>query len=163
PTRKRNEAQRREIRDQLCREGIIAGGAALADRDAVRAEKQQLEAGFPQIPIMRELPADKPRETRLQVRGNLLDKAGKVEPATPGAFPAFPAGAPRDRLGFARWLVDERNPLTARVAANRHWAQLFGVGLVETEEDFGTQGTPPSHRELLDWLASELVRQGWSM
>jgi hypothetical protein len=95
------------------------------------------------------------------LKGNHLDPGAKVEPGVPAAFHPLPGGAPPDRLGLARWLVDPRNPLTARVAVNRLWAQVFGIGLVETEEDFGTQGEPPSHPELLDWLAGEFVRSGW--
>jgi hypothetical protein len=94
-------------------------------------------------------------------KGNHLDPGETVEPVVPSAFHPFPAGAPNDRLGLARWLVDPANPLTARVAVNRYWARIFGAGLVETEEDFGTQGEPPSHPELLDWLALEYARSGW--
>src|SRR5207302_2129230 len=82
-----------------------------------------------------------------------LNTGEPVEPVLPAAFHPMPANAPPDRLGVAYWLVSRENPLTARVAVNRFWAQLFGTGIVETEEDFGTQGALPSHPELLDWLA----------
>ena len=84
-----------------------------------------------------------------------------MEPGVPGVLPKFPEGVKADRLGVARWILDPENPLTARVAVNRYWAQLFGAGLVETEEDFGTQGEPPSDPELLDWLALEYRKIGW--
>jgi hypothetical protein len=112
---------------------------------------------------MRELVADKQRVTHLLNKGNFLDPGDEVKAAVPGAFNAWPAGAPTNRLGVARWLTSPDNPLTARVAVNRFWSQLFGTGIVETEEDFGTQGTLPSHPELLDWLAVEFRDNGWDM
>jgi hypothetical protein len=116
---------------------------------------------IPTLPVMVELPADKRRATSVMVKGSFLSPGDKVEPGIPAAFHPLPEGAPANRLGVALWLVDRDNPLTARVAVNRLWAQLFGVGLVETEEDFGTQGELPTHPELLDWLATEYVRLGW--
>jgi hypothetical protein len=96
-------------------------------------------------------------------RGSFLDPGDVVTPDTPRVWPPFPADAPRDRLGLARWLVARDNPLTARVLANRLWSELFGQGLVTTLEDFGTQGELPTHPELLDWLAVEFVERGWSL
>ena len=113
--------------------------------------------------VMHELPADKQRETHIQRRGNFMDPDKKVEPAVPAAFQPFPQDAPRNRLGLAKWLVDKKNPLTARVTVNRFWARLFGNGIVETEEDFGNQGSSPSHPKLLDWLATEFMRLDWDM
>lgn len=114
-------------------------------------------------PIMKELSNGKRRETRLHQRGNFLDPGNKVEPAVLGLFGIPEADLPMDRLGVARWIVQPDNPLTARVMVNRVWARLFGIGLVETEEDFGTQGMMPSHPELLDWLAVDFRERGWSI
>ncbi len=130
----------------------------------IESRQSQLDAIQPPLlPVMRELAADKRRTTRFLNKGNFLDPGEEVSAAIPLAFNALPAGAPLNRLGVAKWLMSPDNPLTARVTANRFWAQLFGVGLVETEEDFGTQGTPPSHPELLDWLALELRTNGWNV
>ncbi|MEK6239393.1 MAG: DUF1549 and DUF1553 domain-containing protein, partial [Planctomycetales bacterium] len=130
-----------------------------AKRNALEAMRRQV----PSTPIMRELATTKRRETRIHRRGNFLDQGELVSASVPSAFGRLGADSPRNRLGVARWLMQADNPLTARVAANRAWAQLFGVGLVETEEDFGTQGALPSHPELLDWLAVDFRENGWSL
>jgi hypothetical protein len=126
--------------------------------------KKKLEADKPpRLPVMRDFPSDKQRVTHLLNKGNFLDPGDEVSAAIPASFNAWPAGAPTNRLGVAKWLMSPENPLTARVVANRFWAQLFGVGIVETEEDFGTQGSLPTHPELLDWLACELRDGGWDV
>lgn len=101
--------------------------------------------------------------TYLRERGNFLAKGAKVFAATPGVLHPMPESQPVNRLGLAHWLVDENNPLAARVTVNRFWEQIFGQGIVETSEDFGSQGQRPTHTELLDWLATEFMRQKWSM
>jgi hypothetical protein len=135
-----NEARSKELRDRIA-----------------RLEKER--PALPTVPVMVELDEKSRRVTHTMVKGNYRDAGEKVDPAVPAAFHALPADAPPNRLGIARWLVDRANPLTARVAVNRFWAQLFGAGLVLTEEDFGTQGELPTHPELLDWLALEF-REG---
>jgi hypothetical protein len=106
------------------------------------------------LPVLQEQPEGHRRPTHLFIRGNWLEKdAATRSPDIPRLFGTLPADAPKDRLALAKWLVSAENPLTARVAVNRFWEQLFGTGLVETLEDFGSSGTKPSHPELLDWLA----------
>lgn len=105
------------------------------------------------VPVMVENTPDQFRTTQIFERGNWLVKGDTVTPGVPEAFNPFPKNAPKNRLGFAQWLVSKDNPLTARVMVNRFWEQLFGIGIVETIEDFGSQGFAPSHPELLDWLA----------
>ncbi len=124
-------------------------------------QRVKLVASAPTTMVMRELA--EPRPTHLLIRG-AYDRPGEaVDIGTPSAIaPAFES-FPINRLGLAMWLVDPRNPLTARVTVNRYWQMLFGRGLVETAEDFGTQGQLPSHPELLDWLATGFVRSGWDV
>ncbi len=111
--------------------------------------------------VMEELP--KPRDTFILLRGQYDKHGEKVLPAIPAIFPPLPQGAPANRLGLAQWIVDPANPLTARVQANRLWEKFFGVGLVKTSENFGTQADAPSHPDLLDYLATELLRQHWDL
>jgi hypothetical protein len=136
---------------------------AKAKAAKLRQEKADYEKRLPTVMVMEELPA--PRDTFLLKRGryDMPDQAQKVQPDVPACLSPLPAGAPRNRLGLARWLVDPANPLTPRVAVNRLWQHSFGTGLVKTAENFGVQGEPPSHPELLDWLATEFVRTGWDV
>src|SRR5262249_5437271 len=90
-------------------------------------------------------------------------RGDQVNRETPAFLPPLPEKAPRDRLGFAQWLVAPTHPLTSRVAVNRFWQQCFGTGIVKTAEDFGSQGEPPSHPELLDWLAVQFMEDGWDV
>ena len=140
--------------------------AIAPETEPLRKEMASLESSKPKppsLPVIVDLPADKRRVTKILNKGNFLDPGTEVEPGVPSAFGALPEGAPMSRLGVAHWLTDPANPLTARVAVNRIWAQLFGIGLVETEEDFGTQGELPSHPELLDMLALQLIDSGWDL
>ncbi|QDT92135.1 DUF1553 domain-containing protein [Gimesia algae] len=134
--------------------------ALKATRDQI-AKLQKAKPVYPQLPVMQELPADKQRETHIMVRGSFLTPGDRVEPAVLSSFNSPPKKTPANRIAVAKWLTDPQNPLTARVAVNRLWSQMFGKGLVVTEEDFGTQGELPSHPQLLDWLATEFVSNGW--
>jgi hypothetical protein len=113
--------------------------------------------------VMSERPATNPRATHRYHRGEYLSPKETVPPAVPAFLPSLPKDVPANRLTFAKWLFAPENPLTARVAVNRQWHAFFGRGLVQSLEDFGYQSEPPSHPELLDWLAVEFVKQGWSL
>lgn len=119
------------------------------------------ELSSPSTLVMKEI--ETPRATHVHLRGNFLNKGNPVTPGVPAVLHPLPEGAPPNRLTFAKWLVDENNPLVARVTVNRFWLEHFGRGLVETPEDFGTRGQVPTHPELLDWLSTEFMRQGWSL
>jgi hypothetical protein len=124
----------------------------------IRAEGPKLTTTM----VVRER-AKSPRETHLLIQGDYTRPGRVVGPGVPAVLPPLEAGPrPPDRMDLARWLFDPSHPLTARVTVNRMWLAHFGRGLVETENDFGTQGSPPSHPELLDWLATEFVALGWS-
>ena len=132
----------------------------------IRSKRRELQKRYfhASTPIMQELPEDSSRKTHIFVRGNWLVHGEEVSPEVPVSLSEFPQHAPRNRLGLAQWLTDPQNPLTARVTVNRFWEQLFGIGLVETLEDFGSQGGKPSHQELLDHLAHEFIHtHQWSV
>ncbi len=114
------------------------------------------------VPVMRQLPVEKYRKTFVQIRGNYKSLGEQVQPGLLSAFhaPAEKKKSP-DRLDLAKWLIDKNNPLTPRVIANRFWEKLFGIGLVSTSEEFGSQGELPSHPKLINWLASELLSLQW--
>lgn len=117
---------------------------------------------FPTTMVLAELA--KPRETHLMIMGDFTRKGELVQPNVPALLQSLPPSKDRpNRLDLARWLVDEKNPLVARVTVNRLWQRYFGKGIVETENDFGTQGSAPTHPQLLDWLATEFMRQKWSL
>jgi hypothetical protein len=127
------------------------------------AEQAKLSTATIATPIMKELAGNERRKTWMLVKGNYLNHGGEVEPAVLDAFHPLPKDASPNRLGVAMWLTDKENPLTARVTVNRFWANLMGRGIVETEEDFGTQGAAPTNQPLLDWLAVEFVENHWDV
>lgn len=133
-----------------------------AQREKIARLEAERSAQVPvTTPVLRELPAERRRETHVLVRGNFLQHGERVSARALEHIAPWPDGAPLNRLGVAEWLMQDANPLTARVAVNRIWSQLFGVGLVETEEDFGSQGLPPAIPEVLDSLAVEFRDGGW--
>jgi hypothetical protein len=146
------------------RAGLVTRAALAplnAELAAVEKERADLEKTMPTTLVFKERKDERP--AFILKRGEYDQRLAKVGRATPLFLPPLPADAPKNRLGFARWLVDPRQPLTARVAVNRFWQQVFGTGLVKTTEDFGTQGELPSHPELLDWLATQFIDDGWDV
>jgi hypothetical protein len=134
-------------------------------REQIASLKNELESLKPSttVPRMQERAEESRRVTHIQLRGNYLSPGAEVQEGTPAVFPPLPHGVKKDRLALARWLVSDDNPLTSRVIANRHWEEIFGIGIVETSEEFGSQGELPSHPELLDTLAVELRESGWDL
>lgn len=150
-------ARERVQREFLRRTPLLAKA-----REPIEQLRRSLPA-FPTTLVFTERPPDNRRPTHRHHRGEYLSPREEVEPGVPAFLLAFTQEPPRDRLAFARWLVSRENPLAARVAVNQAWRAFFGRGLVETAGDFGTQAEPPSHPELLDWLACEFMDRGWSL
>jgi mono/diheme cytochrome c family protein len=156
------EAEKEKIRDYFLTWVAPENFRKLhADRKSLKEQKAELDQAIPNLMVMEDM--SKPRETHILARGDYRSQGETVTPGVPSVLPPLPAGAPPNRLGLAKWLIDPSNPLTARVAVNRYWQLCFGTGIVKTSEDFGSQGEPPSHPELLDWLATEFVRTGWDV
>ena len=156
----RSEAQKQELASYY-----VSIAPAL---DPVRKQLLELKQQLAKIPVvtalvMKEKPSAERPWTYLRVRGNYLNQGEKAYAGVPAALNPLPESQMPNRLGLAHWLVDEDNPLVSRVIVNRFWEQIFGRGIVETSEDFGLKGEKPTHPELLDWLATEFVQQGWSV
>ena len=156
PAEERNEIQLKTLH-LLYKEQDLGHATRKAGIDSLK----QAEPKLPSTLVMKELP--EPREAYIHLGGEFTRRGDTVQPDVPAVLPPLRAQSRPDRMDLAQWLVDPGHPLTARVTVNRIWQRYFGAGLVETENDFGTQGTRPSHPALLDWLASELIRKGWSL
>ena len=158
-TSSRSAAQKRTLSDHYVRH---VSKAASTERKQLAAAKGMIEALKPvTVPIMQDLPADKRRKTFVQLRGNWQALGDQVDEGVPTHLARWDDSAPKNRLGFAHWITNRDNPLTARVTMNRLWETVFGVGIVRSSEEFGSQGDLPFHPELLDWLAAEFVESGW--
>ncbi len=158
PKEQRTDAENAALLMAFCRVAPELAGE--------RAAIDELRKKLPSPPtslVFQERPADNPRPQRLYKRGEFLQPQQTVTAGVPSFLHDLPPGAAANRLTFAQWLMDSRNPLVGRVTVNRHWQAFFGRGLVRTMEDFGYQGELPTHPELLDWLALELSRQQWSI
>ena len=156
--------KRTKAQDNLLRQHYVrnASPATKAQRAAADSLKQKIAQSAPvTVPIMKDLPADKRRKTFVQLRGNWQALGDEVGEGVPPSLARWEASYPKNRLGLARWIVSRDNPLPARVTMNRLWESVFGVGIVRSSEEFGSQGDLPLHPELLDWLAAEFVESGW--
>jgi mono/diheme cytochrome c family protein len=162
---KRSEAQHKQLRDYFLQHAYSKTREQLEplyqELAKVEKERDALDKQLPTTLVFKEMA--QPRPAYVLKRGEYTMRGEEVGRDTPAFLPPLPADAPRDRLGFARWLVAPDHPLTARVAVNRFWQQCFGTGLVKTADDFGSQGEPPSHPELLDWLAVQFRQDGWNV
>ncbi len=162
PAHRRSPAQQQQLLEHY----VLTTDSSYAARNqqltALRGQEVALLHDIPEVMTMQELPARQSRKTFILKRG-VFDAPGEAVTAeVPHKLGQLPPAYPRNRLGLALWLLDESNPLFARVMVNRFWQQYFGNGLVKTQEDFGNQGELPSHPELLDWLAVQF-RQGWDV
>ncbi len=133
----------------------------MAELHRYRNEQRKFINPIPDIMAMQEMPQPKP--AYILKRGAYDAHSERVTPNTPAVLPPFPAGASTNRLGLAKWLLEPEHPLMARVTVNRFWQMMFGKGIVETSDNFGSQGAPPTHPELLDWLAVDFVEHGWDV
>ncbi len=161
PIEQTTESQWQELRDYYFHRFDLKYAEMINEQVQLYAEETAIQRTVPITLVFRE--RKKPRDSFLLNRGEYDQRGEQVERATPAMLPPMLSGAPMNRLGLAQWLVEKQHPLTARVAVNRFWAQFFGTGIVKTAENFGSQGEVPSHPELLDWLAVELIESGWDV
>jgi hypothetical protein len=163
PPQQRTKAQQDSLIDLFRTHYASDWLRAQARAAKAREERAAYDKRLLTVMVMEDLAT--PRDTYVLQRGRYdsPDKKQKVQPNVPACLPHLPGNVPANRLGLARWLTDPTNPLTARVAVNRFWQRYFGTGLVKTTENFGLQSEPPSHPELLDWLATEFIRTGWNV
>ncbi|MFO0892043.1 MAG: PSD1 and planctomycete cytochrome C domain-containing protein [Isosphaeraceae bacterium] len=163
---KRTEAQNRELLGYFLEHGSSGTRSLFEPLHArlarAEAERKAVDDAIPTTLVYRERTGEA-KPSFILNRGEYDQRRDKVGRAVPAFLPPLPQGASLDRLGFARWLVAANHPLTARVAVNRFWIQVFGTGIVKTAEDFGSQGEPPSHPELLDWLSVTFREDGWDV
>lgn len=157
--KERSEAQKKAILDYFKPLAESPVSRSTSELEAAKKAKVEYEKNIPTVMVMEESPL--PRDCFVLTRGQYDKPSEKVSAALPAALPPLPTGAPNNRLGVAKWLVDPSHPLTARVQVNRYWELFFGVGIVKSSENFGMQSQFPSHPELLDWLATEYIRLGW--
>jgi hypothetical protein len=164
-SKKHNDAQKKQLLDYFVEHAWSGTRKVLAPVQQkltpLVQQREKLDKEIPTTLVFKERADQRP--AYFLKRGEYEQRGDKVERGTPAFLPPLAEKAPRNRLGFAEWLVDAKHPLTARVAVNRFWQQLFGTGLVKTAEDFGVQGESPTHPELLDWLALTLIEDNWDV
>lgn len=161
PADQLTDAERGKLFDYYLSAVDDAGKNHLAALTATRAEETQFAEGIREVMVMQELP--EPKKSYVLFRGEYNHRRDEVPPTVPAALGLWSDDAPQNRLGLARWLTDRKHPLMARVTVNRLWQSVFGIGLVKTSEDLGSQGSPPVYPEVLDWLALRFIDSGWDV